>query len=169
MADRFDNVPLDDFLTREADARAEALALAETIKRRLVAECPVKVGCVYRFGAQALPWRVGREFLVCSVRADNSGIFRGAARYAAGIHGYNALKSSSAVDGFGIKPHVLQDWRLLWRGRPALHGDADQAVPQDRRCAMCWYRGRSTEMVGMAVVLHLRLERWPACGVDAAY
>lgn len=113
VANRFDNVSLDDLLNRAEEVRLESEQLVAAIKERLLAECPVKIGCIYRFTAEALPWRRGKEFLVCGRRAENFAFFNSRPRYAVGIHGFNALKSSTAGDGFGIKAHVLRDWRLL--------------------------------------------------------
>lgn len=113
MVDRFANLSLEQLLEREAEARAEAGELAKAIKARLMAECPIKIGCIYRFTAEALPWKRGKEFLVGGLRAKNFALFGYRPRYAVGVHGFNALKNSSVGDGFGIKPHVLQDWRLL--------------------------------------------------------
>jgi hypothetical protein len=113
MPDRFDNISLDDLLARAAEARAEGDALVRAIKRRLMAECPVKIGKIYRYVPDALPWFRGKDFLVCALRVDNFASFNTVPRYAVGVHGFNALKNSSAGDGFGIKPHVLQDWHLL--------------------------------------------------------
>lgn len=111
MPDRFANLSLEQLVEREAEARAEVEAVAKALKARLVAECPVKIGCIYRFTDEALPWRRGKEFLVCAIRAENFSLFGG--DFAAGIHGYSALKNSTAGDGFGIRATLLRDWRVL--------------------------------------------------------
>lgn len=113
--DRFGNLSLEQLLERDREARADIDALRKAIEARLLAECPIKIGKVYRFGAgeAVLPWKRGKEFLVCSLRVDNFASFLHVPRYAVGIHGFNALKRSTAGDGFGIKASVLQSWRLL--------------------------------------------------------
>jgi hypothetical protein len=115
MVNRFDNLSLEEMLDREAEARTAADELRLAIFKRLLAGCPVKIGYVYRFNDQVLPRRIGKEFLVCGLRAENFSLSVAgyAPKYAVGVHGFNALKNSSAGDGFGIKPHVVRGWEVL--------------------------------------------------------
>ncbi len=108
---RFDNLSTEDLLKREAEARAEAKQLAEALKARLLAECPLRIGHVYAFGPETL--RPGLEFLVCGLVPDNFSPFGDHPRYAVGVHGYRANAKSTAGDGFGIKASVVQDWRVF--------------------------------------------------------
>ena len=109
---RFDNLSLAELFEREAEARKEAEVIADALKNRLLAECPLQIGMVYRFNKDAL-WH-GIEFLVCSLRPDAYWLSsRRSPRYFLGVHGFRANKKSTARDGFGIRPHVIQNWSLF--------------------------------------------------------
>lgn len=111
MTNRFDNLSLEDLFEREREARAEADEVAEALKARLLAECPLQKGMVYRFTDEAL-W-ANTEFLVCSLRPDSYWLGGFERRYYLGVHGFRATKKSTVGDGFGRRPCVVRDWKIL--------------------------------------------------------
>lgn len=63
MGDRFDNVSTEELLKREAETRREFEELKKAVAARLIAECPAKIGKVYRTK------RLGRWLLVMYIKA----------------------------------------------------------------------------------------------------
>lgn len=112
MTGRFDNLSLEQLVEREREAYAEHKAIADALQAAMLAECPLKVGFVYRFGPDAAWMRVGVEFLVCSLRPDREAFSR-PPRYYLGVHGFLATKRSTAGDGFGRSAKVIRDWRVF--------------------------------------------------------
>lgn len=108
---RFDNLSLEELVEREQEAQTEANAVADALKARLLMECPLKIGMVYTIKSEAL-W-AGVDFLICSLRPDSFWLGGNRHRFYLGVHGYRANKRSTAGDGFGIKPHVIRNWKLL--------------------------------------------------------
>lgn len=111
MISRFDNLSLDELIAREREQRAESDIVAEALKARLLAECPLRNGMIYRFVPDALWGQT--DFLVCSLRPDSYWLGGGERYFYLGVHGFRPTKRSTAGDGFGLRPSVVRDWRLF--------------------------------------------------------
>lgn len=67
---RFDNLSTDQLFARDREARDEARAVRAALMERLRAECPVRVGKVYRIKAMPGGQYAGREILVDGIKVN---------------------------------------------------------------------------------------------------
>jgi hypothetical protein len=131
VADRFDNLSLDQLRADLSAARAEVVAIEAVLGTRLEAACPVVVGGIYR--VKPLPddvgdsvariagyllrsnsRLVGRIVLVCYIKAQRCGIGDDApVELRVSVRAKLASKRDTpTADGFGRKYHWIDPERL---------------------------------------------------------
>ena|SRR6202035_879964 len=118
MADRFDNLSIDQLREALSDARAETKMLERILVARLEAACPVQVDGVYRVKVEGdsrwQPKLSGRTVQVCLIMAQRCGIGDDApvelrVSVRAKLVGKKATPTN---DGFGRKYHWINPARL---------------------------------------------------------
>ncbi len=131
MADRFDNLSIDQLHGALEEARAETVAIERALAARLEAACPVEIDGIYR--VKALPRetsdsvaRVARYLLtygaklegrivqVCYIKAQRCGIDDDAPvqlRVSVRVK-LASKKDTPTADGFGRKHHWIDPTRL---------------------------------------------------------
>lgn len=109
MSDRFDNLSTADLAAREAEARADAYDLRTALRDRLVAECTIEKGAIYRVASGRF---AGRLLKVEGINAGVEGTdFRGRNPWITFAWGRMNGKSA-AGDGWTIKRQQVRVERL---------------------------------------------------------
>lgn len=117
MPDRFDNISTTDLIAREIETQAELDAVRQEIAERLMDECPIDPGMVYRFRADLLNYNGkpshlrNRRILIAYIRA--AGPRWSTDRWHVSVQGFLSNPRSKSGDGFNIKIFVMRGWDRL--------------------------------------------------------
>lgn len=97
-----DNLSIDQLLERERETRAAHDGVVEVIKARLLADCPVKVGCTYLITGK----KMTRRRMLVVVRHVKTNWYE-AGEFRVRVEGPLANAKSLCGDGFNIRPQVV--------------------------------------------------------------
>lgn len=117
LANRFDNLSVEDLIAREEETRVEREAVIAALKQRLLTACPVEIGKVYRFrkglmNAHGKPsWLRTRRLLVGYLTVEKP--HWSSDQWHVNVQGFLSNPRSTTGDGYNRKSFVLHSWDKL--------------------------------------------------------